>query len=169
MPIPVLDKLFSQAAYDLETYGFTFQGVAISVQCAVTINQPPGLDSPAASVASAPPPVLLQYAPSTTETIHLPDGIKLTRITPASFSGGAPAIQILAPQPDVFPPTAAHYTIDVFGTSFIPETPAAADNTAIVYGPALSSAPGSAFFTLSLSGYSAVGYWGSLPPVPLPD
>jgi hypothetical protein len=139
------------------------------VQCAVTINQSPGLDSSAANAASAPSAVLLQYYPSVTETIDLPDGKELIRIQPAYFSGGNPAIQILAPRPLAIPFAPEHYTIEVFGTAFIPQTPAAGDNTAIIYGPAVNSAVGSAFFTLSLFGYSAVGFFGSEPPVTLPD
>ena len=148
-----LNTLFAQAAADLaaaqqQILAGNQTGISITVSCTVTSNQEGGFRwGPGNTNKASVTTVLLEYFPQLQATLN-----KEITVLTAKFSTGdssGPAVVISAPTP-----LQINYTIELLGTSFTPETPAAGDNTGIVYGVPPTSVAGSPFFTLSFCNYN---------------
>ena len=139
-----LNTLFAQAAADLaaaqqQILAGNQTGISITVSCTVTSNQEGGFRwGPGNTNKASVTTVLLEYFPQLQATLN-----KEITVLTAKFSTG-----------DSSGPAVVNYTIELLGTSFTPETPAAGDNTGIVYGVPPTSVAGSPFFTLSFCNYN---------------
>jgi hypothetical protein len=129
----ILDDVFAQAVSDQKP------NIAVTVFVAVTTNQTGGFRS-TTNKSSAAAPAQLTYTASAEESGGPLAG---RRRVPAFFSGGG--IKIVEPPPNLVGP--GHYTVDIFGTSFIPTVDPV---TNIIFGVA-----GSVFVTISLCSYAA--------------